>query len=217
MSQLRISMACAEVDSILYLMCTKQCKKFLYVFAYTFVNILKFILVDFPLIIFLTITALLIFSHVTLSDSRFKGFQRLNNNFRRMFSTESIKIFDPISDFLKLKFNVHKKKYADVFSLICSFNNLFNAWSNIKSKSINVTLCSDDKKLFFDKVDRDWFVSLRKKLFNGSHNYKPARKAFISKSNKSGKNHLIIGSFQDKVIQQAFLQVLQQIYEGVFV
>jgi len=55
-----------------------------------------------------------------------------------MFSTESIKIFDPIFDFLKLKFNVHKKKYVDVFLLICSFNNLFNAWSNIKSNRNNI-------------------------------------------------------------------------------
>jgi retron-type reverse transcriptase len=104
-----------------------------------------------------------------------------------------------------------------VFSLICSFNNLFKAWNKIKSTSSNVKYIGDYKKSTFDQVDRNWFVSFRKKLFNGSYKYKPSRKVFIFKYNKSSKRFLTIGSFQDKVIQQALLQVLQQIYEGVFV
>lgn len=58
---------------------------------------------------------------------------------------------------------------------------------------------------------------LKKKLFVGSYKYKPAKKVFIPKLDMSNKCFLTIGSFQDKIIQQAFLQVLQQIFEGVFV
>ena len=36
------------------------------------------------------------------------------------------------------------------------------------------------------------------------------------KSEKSRKKILIIGSARDKIIQQAFLRILQQMYEGLY-
>lgn len=128
-NQLQISKAYFAENSTLYPMCLKECKKIVYVFAFffTFMNIQKFISINFLFIIFLISLTLLIFSRVKFYCSLFKYLRRLNKNFRGMFSTEITKTFEPTPDLLKSKFNVCKKKYKDVFSLICSFNNLFRA------------------------------------------------------------------------------------------
>lgn len=115
-NQLQIDKAYFEENSILYLMCNEECKKIVCVF--TFVNKQKFILIS---------LALFIFFRVKFYSLLFKYLRCLNKNFREMFSTEITKTFEPTPDLLKLTFNVYKKKYKDVFSLICSFNNLFRA------------------------------------------------------------------------------------------
>jgi len=57
---------------------------------------------------------------------------------------------------------------------------------------------------------------MSKKLKRNSHKYKAARKIDIPKSNKPGETRLLnIASPRDKIIQQAFKQVLEIIFEGV--
>lgn len=112
---------------------------------------------------------------------------------------------------------MYTKKYKNVFLLICSFNNLFRALWNINNNLNNRIVDSVNWKLIFDKFSYDWCGSFSKKLLISFYNYKLVEKVFISNFNMSGKCFLAMGSFLDKIIQQSFLQVLQQIYEGVFV
>jgi hypothetical protein len=98
----------------------KQCKKFIDVFLFSiiFVNIQKFIFIIIQFIVFFC---------VKLCDLLLKRSWRLYKISIWMFVTECTKTFEPIPELLKSKFDICKKKYENVFLLICSFNNLFRA------------------------------------------------------------------------------------------
>lgn len=71
----------------------------------------------------------------------------------------------------------------------------------------NVTLDGITDKIILD---------MSKKLKSNSHKYKAAKRIDISKSNKPGETRpLSIAPPRDKIIQQAFKQVLDIILEGV--
>jgi retron-type reverse transcriptase len=118
-----------------------------------------------------------------------------------------------VTTLLRSKFDNLTRKYKDIFSLIVSENNLILAWNRIKSKPGNSTPGADPETL--DGIDRNWFLETSKKLSKGSYNYSPARRVQIPKPNKPGETRpLTIGNPRDKIIQQAFLNVLQPIFEG---
>ena len=122
-------MAYYNIDFFLYPMFMKQCKKIVCfcVFFIIFKN-LKFFFICFLFIIFLINIIVFFFFFVKLFYSLSSCLWRWYKNFRLSFSIECTKIFQPIPELLKLNFNSYKKKYKNVFSLICSFNNLFRAW-----------------------------------------------------------------------------------------
>ena len=66
-----------------------------------------------------------------------------------------------------------------------------------------------------DGLELKWLEETSKKLLSGSYNYRAARRVYINKPGKSDKRPLTIDSPRDKIVQRAFLQVLQLIYEGV--
>ena len=68
-----------------------------------------------------------------------------------------------------------------------------------------------------DGLELKWFEETSKKLLSGSYNYRSAKRVYINKPEKSSKRPLTIGSPRDKIVQRAFLRVLELIYEGVSV
>ena len=112
------------------------------------------------------------------------------------------------------KFDEKEKKFKNIFSLIYDKNNLIDAWHEIKNKSGNLTPGGTKETL--DRLPLGWFDDISGNLKHGTHKYAPSRQHAIPKPGKSGKRFLTIGSPRDKIIQQAFLRVLQQIYEGLY-
>lgn len=110
-----------------------------------------------------------------------------------------------ISQDLVLKYNENTQKFKNIFPLIYHSKNLEQAWYEIKNNYSN-------------KVNRDlkllWFKELSKILESNNYNYCLERKVLISNPGKLVKKILSIGSPRDKVVQRAFLRVLQPIYEG---
>lgn len=67
-----------------------------------------------------------------------------------------------------------------------------------------------------DGITNKIILDMSKKLKSNSHKYKAARKIDIPKPNKPGETRsLSIAPPRDKIIQQAFKQVLEIICEGV--
>lgn len=117
---------------------------------------------------------------------------------------------------MKGNFNKKSRKFENIFPITCSIENLQEAWYEIKSKSGNMTP-GGGRMETLNGLELKWFEETSKKLLSGSYNYRPARRIYIDKPGKSGKRPLTIGSPRDKIIQRAFLRVLQLIYEGVSV
>lgn len=92
-------------------------------------------------------------------------------------------------------------------------NNLIDAWHEIKNKLGN--LIPGETKETLDGLPLKWFDDISDNLKRGTHRYAPSRQYGIPKPGKSGKKFLTIGSLRDKIIQRAFLRILQQIYEGL--
>lgn len=130
----------------------------------------------------------------------------------RKFSSEN-NYYD--THLLAEKFDKKSKKFKNIFPLIYDKDNILNAWHDLKNKPYNLTF-SDTKKAF-DKLPLDWFTEVSDKLKHGTHKYAPLKQISISKPDKSGNKFLTIGNPRDKIIQKAFLNILEQIYEGVSV
>lgn len=124
------------------------------------------------------------------------------------------RFFSSVPDKLKENFNKKTRKFENLFPIICSVENLQEAWYEIKSKPGNMTPGGDGIETL-DGLGLEWFERTSKKLLSGSYKYKPARRVHINKPGKNGKKPLTIGSPRDKVVQKAILKILQLIYEGV--
>lgn len=110
-------------------------------------------------------------------------------------------------------FDEKTKKFKNIFPLIYDVSNLRDAWHEIKSKPGNLTSKGNNKTL--DGLPLVWFTNISDKLKHGTHKYAPSRKVGIPKPGKTETKYLTIGSPRDKVIQKAFLRILEQIYEGL--
>jgi retron-type reverse transcriptase len=120
---------------------------------------------------------------------------------------KSIKYYSFTSLDLVKKYDKKTQKFKNLFPLIYNYKNLEQAWLEIKNNSINLTNMTILKL--------NWFKEVSKKLESSTYSYRMSRKVFIPKSEISNSRTLTIISPQDKVVQRAFLRVLQPIYEGV--
>ena len=111
---------------------------------------------------------------------------------------------------LSSKKNEKTHKFERIFQLISDPTNLCKAWDQIKNKSMHLTKIKNPKSL-----QKTWIIEVSKKLRLGTYKYTVAKRVEISKKKKSGHYQpLIITSSQDKMVQQAFFQILQLIWEG---
>lgn len=101
-----------------------------------------------------------------------------------------------MSEILNSKFNKKTRAFENIFPLICSKENLEQAWYEIKNKQSNLTSGGYSSYT----LEIQWFENVFKKLKSGSYKYLPVRQVFIPKPNKIGKRIFHIGSFRDKVI-----------------
>jgi hypothetical protein len=69
-----------------------------------------------------------------------------------------------------------------------------------------------NKRVTLDELEFSWFEDLSLKLKTRKYAYKLTRCTVLD---KRGKKSLIITSFRDKVVQQAFFRIMQFIYEGI--
>ena len=110
-----------------------------------------------------------------------------------------------------------KGRSIEIFSTICDERNLMAAWGKIKGKPGNLTQGGTPETL--DAINLAWFENTSQKLRKGEYNYSPARRVNIPKDqgarSAQGTRPLTIASPRDKIIQQAFLQVLEPLWEGV--
>lgn len=138
----------------------------------------------------------------------------LTNSKRRKNAMSSNRFYSFTSYDLASKYEEKTKKFKNIFPFIYDLNNLEQAWYEIKTNSSNIIKSeSSNKTLRILKLD--WFKEVSEKLELGTYSYRPLRKVFIPKLDKVGKRTLTMISPKDKVIQRAFLRVLQPIYEGV--
>jgi len=107
--------------------------------------------------------------------------------------------------------NEETNTYNNLFPLIASEHNLLVAWLRIKNKSGNLTPEGSDETL--DGLSASWFREASQKLLKACYTYTPARRVEIPKG-PGGTRPLTVANPRDKIIQQAFLQVLQPLWEG---
>ena len=136
--------------------------------------------------------------------------------FNNTLSYKISRCFSSISNKLKENFNRKTYKFKNLFSIICSIENLQEAWFEIKSKRNNIFFRENDVKIL-NNLSLDWFEKTSKNLLSGLYFYKRIKKVYVKKSNQNSKRLLIISSSYDKIIQKAILRILQHLYEGVYV
>jgi retron-type reverse transcriptase len=102
-------------------------------------------------------------------------------------------------------------KYINIFPIVYDEQNLKSAWSKIKSKPGN----SGGTSVTLDNLKEEWFATTSKELSVGGYRYASARRINIPKGHgKEGTRPLTIANPRDKIVQQAFLQVLSPLWEG---
>lgn len=129
------------------------------------------------------------------------------NKYSRCFSFTSYK--------LRKKFNEKTRKFENIFPLIYSQKNLENAWHEIKSKPSKDNIIIRNNSEILDDLGQDWFKKISIALKLGTHQYSSARRMSVYKFGKINTKRFIIEILGNKVVQKAFLRILQQIYEGV--
>lgn len=106
------------------------------------------------------------------------------------------------------------RKYAGIFEIIISPQNLAQAWAEIKGHPGNMTPGTDGETL--DGISAEKIEQIHNQLKDRSYKYKALRRVNIPKPNKPGESRpLCIASPRDKIVQQAFKRVLEVVYEGI--
>jgi retron-type reverse transcriptase len=125
----------------------------------------------------------------------------------------SKRYFVSISEIINFKFNQSTRKFENVFPLIYSVDNLQKAWRVIKSKRSSSVIGKDVPNylglILFEKI--------AKQLELGRYKYSSIKKVAMLKRCSLKKKVVLLSSFYDIIIQQAFFFVLKQIYGGVSV
>jgi retron-type reverse transcriptase len=138
---------------------------------------------------------------------------------RKESSLPSLKVFvlsgiNYLKELEKLKLRLNKGLKANNLSCIMSDPNFFIAcWFRI---------CSNNNKMIpaFEKACNElkkmnWFEKVASGIKNGSYNFKPIRKTYVSKFN-SKQQSFMIPSLEDKIVQEGMRFLLELIYELKF-
>lgn len=131
----------------------------------------------------------------------------------RFFSENSggIETID-LSEQLKSKRNDKSGKFENIFQLIYNEKNLIKAWLQLKKNFIILPKIYSSEIIY--SLSKDWFTKSSKNLKFGTYNYSN----FYYQNNLQIKKESF--SFQssylkDNIIQLAFFQILQPIWEGI--
>jgi len=104
-------------------------------------------------------------------------------------------------------------KCNNAYSIIAEKLTLESAYMRIKSEPGNMTPGSDKETL--DGISDEWFTNVSKQLITEGFRFKPTRRVYIPKTN--GKMRpLGVAPPRDKIIQEAFRAVLEQVIEPKF-
>lgn len=100
------------------------------------------------------------------------------------------------------------------FETIVSPGSLRSAWMTIKSNPGMLTSGVSDETL--DKIDKEWFTETSDNLIKGTLTYPLRRRKLIPKPRKKEKRPLTIVTPRVKIIERAFLNHLEPIFEGTW-
>jgi hypothetical protein len=114
---------------------------------------------------------------------------------------------------LNFKFNQSSGKFENVFSLIYSVENLQKAWKIINGRLCETTF-RGDLKTFSSYFNTFLLMKISRKLELGRYKYSSFKKIIANNRHSLNTKVVILSSFCDVVIQNAFCYVLQKIYEG---
>ena len=101
-----------------------------------------------------------------------------------------------------------------LFEKAVSVEVLKRAWYIIKSKPGSLTPGSNQETL--DKISDSWFITISKKLLEGSFKYTNRRRLLIEKQNRE-KRPLTIANPRIKIIERALLNEIEPQFEGYFI
>lgn len=97
---------------------------------------------------------------------------------------------------------------------IANMKNLILAYESIKSKPGNSTPGTDKETL--DGLNIKYLENLISNLKSNKFEFKEGRQVMIPKPGKKEKRPLVIGSPRDKIVQRAFLQIMEPHFEAIF-
>lgn len=111
----------------------------------------------------------------------------------------------------------NNKKFRNLYNIIVSNNNILMAYRSIKSNKGSLTCGVDNKNInYYKNLSEDEFVNLIKDRFK-QYTPNPVKRIEIPKPyDTSKKRPLGIPTIEDRIIQQAILQVLEPICEAKF-
>lgn len=97
---------------------------------------------------------------------------------------------------------------------ISNIKNLVLAYETIKSNPGNMTPGLNPETL--DGIDRKYLERIQAKLKAGKFDFSPARRVNIPKPGKNETRPLTIASPREKIVQKAMQQIMEPIYEKIF-
>jgi group II intron reverse transcriptase/maturase len=110
-------------------------------------------------------------------------------------------------------------KYRNIINLIANVDLLIASYDLIRGKEGNMTP-GIDRTETLDKLSKNWFEEIQKKLIMGKYNFKPSKQVNIPKAFKPGTppsfRTLSINYPRDKIVQKAIQLVLECIWEPKF-
>lgn len=106
-----------------------------------------------------------------------------------------------------------KGKCNNGYDLLCQIKVLQSAYMKIKSQPGNMTPGSDKETL--DGISEEWFENTSQNLVKEQFSFRPTRRVYIPKAN--GKMRpLGVASPRDKIVQEAFRAILEEVLEKKF-
>jgi len=138
-----------------------------------------------------------------------EGGQLKTSNEESLAATKSG--FDLLTDIAKGKLNPSK----NVYKILCDPEILKASYKKLKSNPASMTRGSDEKDLNSLRISEQYFLDLARNLKIESYRPKPTKRVMIPKS--AGKlRPLGIPTIEDRIVQQAFLFLLEAVFEKMF-
>lgn len=104
-------------------------------------------------------------------------------------------------------------KCTNAYRVLCKKEIIQAAYMRIKSEPGNLTPGQDKETL--DGISENWFKDTISNLIKEKFVFRPTRRVYIPKAN-SKMRPLGVGSPRDKIIQEAFRAILEQVLENKF-